>query len=139
MLSQFQIYIKVNQLYISIYPFFFRFYSQKGHYRVLSRVPRVKYRMFLLVDISPLNSFSFCRNTLNNLPQSRLRLHPKPHQADSKPHITNPSGQRHMNNLSKYSLEGLVLKLNNSQNWNNRLVPNRKRSKSRLYIVTLLI
>ena len=30
---------------------------------------------------------------------------------------------------------------NNSQNWtwNNRLVPNRKRSMSRLYIVTLLI
>ena len=26
-----------------------------------------------------------------------------------------------------------------SQTWNNRLVPNRKRSTSRLYIVTLLI
>ena len=30
---------KVNQLYIYIYPLFFRFSSQVGHYRVLSRVP----------------------------------------------------------------------------------------------------
>jgi len=29
----------VTQLYIYIYPLFFRFYSHVGHYRVLSRVP----------------------------------------------------------------------------------------------------
>jgi len=33
----FQVYNKVNQLYI--YPLFFRFFSHIGHYRVLSRVP----------------------------------------------------------------------------------------------------
>ena len=36
---QFQVYSKVNQLHIYIYPFFFRFLSHVGHYRVLSRVP----------------------------------------------------------------------------------------------------
>ena len=29
----------MNQLYIYIYPLFFRFFSHTGHYRVLSRVP----------------------------------------------------------------------------------------------------
>ena len=36
----FQVYSKVNQLYIYIYALFFRFFSHTGHYyRVLSRVP----------------------------------------------------------------------------------------------------
>ena len=39
MLCQFQVYNKVNQLYIYIYPLFFRFFSHIGHYTVLSRVP----------------------------------------------------------------------------------------------------
>ena len=39
MLCQFQVYSKVNQLYIYIYPLLFRFFSHIGHYRVLSRVP----------------------------------------------------------------------------------------------------
>ena len=38
MLYWFQVYSKVNQLYIYIYPLFFRFFSCIGHYRVL-RVP----------------------------------------------------------------------------------------------------
>ena len=37
MLCQFQLYSKVNQLYI--YPLFFRLFSHIGHYRVLSSVP----------------------------------------------------------------------------------------------------
>lgn len=36
---QFQVYIKVNLFYISIYPLSFRVFSHIGHYRVLSRVP----------------------------------------------------------------------------------------------------
>ena len=39
MLCYFQVYTKVNQLNIYIYPLFFRFFSHIGHYRVLSRVP----------------------------------------------------------------------------------------------------
>ena len=39
MLCQFLLNSKVNQLYIYIYPLFFRFFSHLGHYRVLSRVP----------------------------------------------------------------------------------------------------
>ena len=41
MLCQFQVYSKVNQLYIYRYPvfLFLRFFSHIGHYRVLSRVP----------------------------------------------------------------------------------------------------
>ena len=39
MLCQFQGYRKENQLYVYIYPLFFRFFSHIGHYRVLSRVP----------------------------------------------------------------------------------------------------
>ena len=39
MLCQFLQYSKVTQLYIYIYPLFFRFYSHMCHYRVLSRVP----------------------------------------------------------------------------------------------------
>ena len=35
----FQMYSKVNQLCIYIYPLFIRFFSHIGHYRVLSRVP----------------------------------------------------------------------------------------------------
>ena len=35
----FQLYSKVIQLYIYIYPLFLRFYSHIRHYRVLSRVP----------------------------------------------------------------------------------------------------
>ena len=41
MLSQVQVYRKVNQLYIYIYPLFFRFFSHIGHYSILSRVPCV--------------------------------------------------------------------------------------------------
>ena len=36
---QVQVYSKVNQLYIYIYPLLFRFFFHRGHYRVLSRVP----------------------------------------------------------------------------------------------------
>ena len=39
MLCQFQVYSKVTQLYIYIYPFFFRYFSHIGYYRILSRVP----------------------------------------------------------------------------------------------------
>ena len=39
MLCQFQVYSKVDQLYTYIYPLFFRFFSHKGHFRVLSRIP----------------------------------------------------------------------------------------------------
>ena len=38
-LYQFQVYSKLIQLYIYMYLFFFRFFSHRGHYRVLSRVP----------------------------------------------------------------------------------------------------
>ena len=38
-LCQFLLYSKVNQLYIYIYPLFFRFFSHIGHQTVLSRVP----------------------------------------------------------------------------------------------------
>ena len=39
MLCYFQVYCKVNQLYIYIYPFDFRFLSHIGYYRIFSRVP----------------------------------------------------------------------------------------------------
>ena len=39
MLCQFQVHSKVNQLYICIYPLFFRFFPHIGHYRVLYRIP----------------------------------------------------------------------------------------------------
>ena len=39
MLCQFLLYIKVNHLYVYIYPLFFRFPSHLGHHRALSRVP----------------------------------------------------------------------------------------------------
>ena len=39
MMCQFLLYSRMNQLYIHIYPLFFRFFSHIGHYRVLSRVP----------------------------------------------------------------------------------------------------
>ena len=39
MLCSFQVYSKVIQLYVYIYPFFFRFFSHMGYYRILSRVP----------------------------------------------------------------------------------------------------
>ena len=39
MLFQVQVYSKVNQLYIYIYPLLLRFFFHRGHYRVLSRVP----------------------------------------------------------------------------------------------------
>ena len=48
MLYQFLLYSKVNQLYIHIYPCFFRFYSHRGHYKVLNRVP-CTIRQFLWV------------------------------------------------------------------------------------------
>ena len=38
MLCSFLMYSRVNQLYIHIYPLFFRFFSCIGHYRVLSTV-----------------------------------------------------------------------------------------------------
>ena len=34
-----------SQLYVYIYPFFFRFCSHVGHYRVLRRVPRALYEV----------------------------------------------------------------------------------------------
>ena len=37
------------------------------------------------------------------------------------------------------SLDGILRSSSQNWTWNNRLVPNRKRSTSRLYIVTLLI
>ena len=39
MLCYFLLYTKVNQLYISICPLFFRFFSHVGYYRELSRIP----------------------------------------------------------------------------------------------------
>ena len=39
MLCQFLLYSKVNQLYVYIYPLFFRFFSHVVYYRILSRVP----------------------------------------------------------------------------------------------------
>ena len=39
MLCYFQVYSKMVQLYIHIYPLFFRFFSHIGYYRMLSRVP----------------------------------------------------------------------------------------------------
>ena len=33
------VYSKMNQIYIYIYPLYFRFFSQIGYYRVLSGVP----------------------------------------------------------------------------------------------------
>ena len=39
MLCQFLLYSKVNQLYIHVYPLFFRFPSHLGHQRALSSVP----------------------------------------------------------------------------------------------------
>ena len=38
-MHQFQVYSKVIQLYIYMYPFFFKFFSHLDYYRVLSRVP----------------------------------------------------------------------------------------------------
>ena len=56
MLCQFQVYSKVNQLYIYIYPLFFRLFSHTHHYRVLSRVPcaiqQVLIRSFLFQPLS---------------------------------------------------------------------------------------
>ena len=45
-----------------------------------------------------------------------------------------PEGPRHLHRIPRLS-DGVV----KSRTWNNRLVPNRKRSTPRLYIVTLLI
>ena len=39
MLCWFQVYNKVTQFYIYMYLFFFKFFSNIGYYRVLSRVP----------------------------------------------------------------------------------------------------
>ena len=39
MLCYFQMYSKMNPLYIYVYLFFFRFFSHIAYYRVLSRVP----------------------------------------------------------------------------------------------------
>ena len=62
------------------------------------------------------------------------------------PWTTKRSNQPILKEISpKYSLEGLMLKLKLQYfgylnwTWNDRLIPNRKRNTSRLYIVTLLI
>ena len=47
MLCQSQVYSKVNQLYIYIYPLFFRFFVHTGHYRVVSRVPCAKQQVLI--------------------------------------------------------------------------------------------
>ena len=39
MLCWFLLHSRMNQLYIYIYPLFFRFFSHIGHYTVLSRAP----------------------------------------------------------------------------------------------------
>ena len=39
MLYSFQVYGKVNQLYIHTYLLFFRVFSCMGHYRVMSSIP----------------------------------------------------------------------------------------------------
>ena len=39
MLYSFQVYSNVNQLYIHTYPVFFRFFSHRSHYRLLSSIP----------------------------------------------------------------------------------------------------
>ena len=62
------------------------------------------------------------------------------------PWTTKRSNQPILKEISpEYSLEGLMLKLkiqyfgHLNWTWNDRLIPNRKRNTSRLYIVTLLI
>ena len=67
MLCQFLLYSKVNQLYIYMYPLFFRFYSHIGHYRVLSRVPSaiqqilISYLFYIqqCVYVNPLEVFYY--------------------------------------------------------------------------------
>ena len=59
----FQMYSKVNQLCIYIYPLFIRFFSHIGHYRVLSRVPPPYSRPLLVI------CFILCSVYINpNLP-----------------------------------------------------------------------
>ena len=47
MLCQFQVYSKVNQLYVYTYPLFFRFFSHIDHYRKPSRVPCALQQVFI--------------------------------------------------------------------------------------------
>ena len=49
MLCVFHVYSKVNQLYIYIYPFFFRFFSHIGYYRILTKFPVLYSRSFLVI------------------------------------------------------------------------------------------
>ena len=57
MLSWFQAYSKLNQLYIYIYPLLFRFFSHIGHHRVLRRVP---YAPLLLLLLSRFSRVRLC-------------------------------------------------------------------------------
>ena len=57
MLSWFQAYSKLNQLYIYIYPLLFRFFSHIGHHRVLRRVP---YALLLLLLLSRFSRVRLC-------------------------------------------------------------------------------
>ena len=50
MLCLLQVYSQVNQLYIYIYSFFFRFFSQIVHYRVLSNFPVLVSRFLLPIN-----------------------------------------------------------------------------------------
>ena len=73
MLCQFQVYSKVNQLYIYIYPLFFfflRFFSHICHYRLLSRVPCAIQQVL----ISYLFYIQQCVYVNPNLP-----IYPSPH------------------------------------------------------------
>jgi len=49
MLCQFLLYIKVNHLYIYIYPLFFGFPSHLGHHGALSRFPALHSRFSLVI------------------------------------------------------------------------------------------
>ena len=60
MLCSFQVYSKVIQLCINIYPSFFRFFSHIGYYRILIRVPCAISRSLLIIcDLAFLKNFDF--------------------------------------------------------------------------------
>ena len=47
---QFLLYNKVNQLYVYIYPLFFRLFSHIAHFRVLSRVSFTRIQQWILIS-----------------------------------------------------------------------------------------
>ena len=59
-----RVYSKVNQLYINIYPLFFRFFSHIGHYRVLSFLCYTVVSYWLSILYMLLFSHSVCPTLL---------------------------------------------------------------------------